>query len=178
MGDSLTNLKKSRPSSVISSWCSYSQPLLPRSSAACTQTTYDVRCYIAAPRCQPLPWNVPLYPKSAHEGLVATNNVWSDETSNSRRCQSRIRSGLHPLGEVVDGDQDELMTTGRFRRNLPDDVDTPYWKRPRWSQCVQLWRWHVNEVPMYLTLETSLNKLATIRLHSQPEILGSHDLTS
>ena len=35
----------------------------------------------------------------------------------------------------------------------------------------------MNEVPMYLTLWTSLNKLATIRLHGQPEIASPHDLT-
>ena len=30
---------------------------------------------------------------------------------------------------------------------------------------------------MYLTLGTSLNKLAAIRLHGQPEVTGPHDLT-
>ena len=30
---------------------------------------------------------------------------------------------------------------------------------------------------MYLTLWTSLNKLATIHLHGQPEIISPHDLT-
>ena len=42
---------------------------------------------------------------------IATDNVWYDETSNLGWCQSRIWGGLHPLGEVIDGDQDELVTT-------------------------------------------------------------------
>ena len=35
-------------------------------------------------------------------------------------------AGSTPLGEVIDGNQDELMTIGRFHRNLLDDVNTPY----------------------------------------------------
>ena len=102
---------------------------------------------------------------------------WSDETSNFNRCQSRIWGGLHPLGKVINTDKDKLMTTGRFRWNLPDNVDAPHRKWPWWSQCMQLWGWHVNEISVYLTLGTSLNELAAIRLHSQPEIASSHDLT-
>ena len=34
----------------------------------------------------------------------------------------------------------------------------------------------MNEVSVYLTLWTSLNKLATIRLHGQLEIVSPHDL--
>ena len=108
---------------------------------------------------------------------IATGNVWSDETSNSIWCQSRIWGGLHPLGEVINGDQDELMTTGRFQWNLPDDVNTPYRKWSWWSQCMQLGRRHVNEISMYLTLGTSLDKLAAIRLQDQPEVASPHNLT-
>ena len=35
------------------------------------------------------------------------------------------RRDLLLFGEVIDGDQDELMTIGRLWRNLPDDVDIP-----------------------------------------------------
>ena len=59
---------------------------------------------------------------------IATDNVWYDETSNPNWCQSRIWGDLHPLGEVINGNQDELMTTGRLRWNLPNDVYTLYWK--------------------------------------------------
>ena len=43
---------------------------------------------------------------------------------------------------------------------------------------MQLEGWHVNEVPVYLTLRTALNKLVTIRLHGQPEIVDPYDLAS
>ena len=35
----------------------------------------------------------------------------------------------------------------------------------------------MNEIPMYLTLETSLNKLVAVYLHGQPEVTSPHDIT-
>ena len=56
---------------------------------------------------------------------ITTNNVWYDETSDPRWCQSRIRSSLHPLGEVINGD-----STGDARGSSLN---------LRWGKCGVWW---------------------------------------
>ena len=50
---SQTSLEKSQSSCEKSSLYSYSRPLLPHSSMACTQTIYDAECHISVIKCQP-----------------------------------------------------------------------------------------------------------------------------
>src|SRR3954471_10224843 len=68
---------------------------------------------------------------------ITTDYVVLDKTSNYLLGDIRIRCGFNPLGEVINGNQNEAMSVRSSRLNLSNHVNAPYCERPRRSQNIQ-----------------------------------------
>ena len=106
---------------------------------------------------------------------VPTDDVVLDEPCNILCSQLYIGHGLHPLGEVLNGDEDITVTGGRIRDYFSDDVDPLYGERPWQGQAIEFGRWSVQKIGIDLTLVTSSDHLTTIEVHSGPVIPLSKD---
>ena len=82
-------------------------------------------------------------------------------------------SRFHPLGEVINGNQNESVSIRSGWLYQPKDIHAPSYKWSRWTHSIELVRWHSDQISVHLTFMTFLHKLATIILHGHPEIPGS-----
>src|SRR3954468_16579581 len=101
-----------------------------------------------------------------------------DKASNHLLGDIRIRCGFNPLGEVIDGNQNEAMSIRSSRLNLSNHINAPHCKRPRRSQNIQRHRRHVHFVSIDLALVTNSDMVMTISFHSGPIVTSPQDLLS
>src|SRR3954462_7445134 len=109
---------------------------------------------------------------------IATDYVVFDKASNHLFGDIRIRCGFNPLGEVIDGNQNEAMSIRNSRDNLSNHINAPHCKRPRRVQNIQRHRRHVHFVSIDLALVTNSDMVMTISFHSGPKITSPQDLLS
>ena len=81
-----------------------------------------------------------------------------DEIYDLLLTNSGKRLSLHPLGEVVGGNQDELMPLGRWWMYLSDDVHGPTPEGPGLDYCVQFLGWDSRDRPVLLAGRASSSK--------------------
>src|SRR3954471_5205994 len=109
---------------------------------------------------------------------ITTDYVVLDKASNHLFGNIRIRCGFNPLGEVINGNQNEAMSIRSSRLNLSNHVNAPHCKRPRRSQDIQRHRRHVHFIGIDLALVTNSDMVMTISFHSGPIITSPQDLLS
>ena len=83
---------------------------------------------------------------------------------------------LHPLREVVDGDEQKLhlpLTLWQWSH----DVDPPLCKWPGWGDSCHFFPWDLLDIPIPLAAITFPDKLCCILLHYRPEIACPHDIS-
>ena len=88
-----------------------------------------------------------------------------------------VRGCLHPLGEIINGNQNESVSIRSGWIYWTDDIHSPSYRWPRWTHSIKFVRWHSDQITVPLTFVAFLHKLATIILHSHPEVTGSKDLS-
>src|SRR4051812_40538438 len=109
---------------------------------------------------------------------ITTDYVVLNKASNHLLGDIRIRCGFNPLGEVIDGNQNETMSIRSSRLNLSNHINAPHCKRPRRSQDIQRHRRHVHFVSINLALVTNSDMVMTISFHSGPIVSSPQDLLS
>src|SRR3954468_9069351 len=109
---------------------------------------------------------------------ITTDYVVLDKTSDHLLGDIRVRCGFNPLGEVIDGNQNEAMSIRSSRLNLSNHINAPHCKRPRRSQNIQRHRRHVHFVSINLALVTNSDMVMTISFHSGPIVTSPQDLLS
>src|SRR3954464_4406341 len=109
---------------------------------------------------------------------ITTYYVVLDKASNHLFGNIRIRCGFNPLGEVIDGNQNETMSIGSSRFNLSNHINAPHCKRPRRSQDIQRHRRRVHFISIDLALVTNSDMVMTISFHSGPIVTSPQDLLS
>src|SRR3954469_21839499 len=109
---------------------------------------------------------------------ITTDYVVLDKASNHLFGNIRIRCSFNPLGEVIDGDQNETMSIGSGRLNLSNHINAPHCERPRRSQDIQRHRRHVHFISIDLALVTNSDMVMTISFHNGPIITSPQDLLS
>ena len=62
---------------------------------------------------------------------VPANEVLLDEASNHILCNGGEGSCFDPLGQVINGHQDETVSIGYSRLDLSNHVDSPHCEWPR-----------------------------------------------
>ena len=67
---------------------------------------------------------------------IPTDKVILNKPGNNILGHGGKQGFFNPLREVINGDDDEVMSIGRGRSNLSNHVNTPHRKRPRRSQDV------------------------------------------
>src|SRR3954471_20474886 len=109
---------------------------------------------------------------------IMTDYVVLDKTSDHLLGDIRVRCGFNPLGEVIDGNQNEAMSIRSSRLNLSNHINAPHCKRPRRSQNIQRHRRHVHLISIDLALVTNSDMVMTISFHSGPIVTSPQDLLS
>src|SRR3954469_12470234 len=109
---------------------------------------------------------------------ITTYYVVLNKASNHLLGDIRIRCGFNPLGEVIDGNQNETMSIGSSRLNLSNHINAPHCERPRRSQNIQRHRRNVHFVSINLALVTNSDMVMTISFHSGPIVTSPQDLLS
>jgi len=101
---------------------------------------------------------------------VTTYQILFNKSLDYFLCYMGIRVGFYPLGEVVDGHQNESMPIARFGVDWPYNIQTPHIKRPRRDHIEQRCRRRIYLVAIYLTLIAFSHIVYIISLHGQPEV--------
>src|SRR4051812_17381913 len=99
---------------------------------------------------------------------ITTDYIVLDKTSNHLLGNIRIRCDFNPLGEVIDGDQNETMSIGSGRLNLSNHINAPHCKRPWGSKYIQRHGRNVHLISIDLALVTNSDMVMTISFHSGP----------
>src|SRR3954468_23725988 len=107
-----------------------------------------------------------------------TDYVVLDKASNHLLGDIRIGCGFNPLGEVINGNQNEAMSIRSSKLNLSNHINAPHCKRPRRSQDIQRHRRHVHFISIDLALVTNSDMVMTISFHSGPIITSPQDFLS
>lgn len=94
-------------------------------------------------------------------------------------CFTNLLSCLfHLLGEVINCNQNQLMSVQCWRVDFLDDVDSPSRKWPWGTQSLQVHHWPLSKVRMVLSHLTLTNKLVIVCHHRTPVITHSLELLS
>ena len=75
-----------------------------------------------------------------------------------------LRSCFHPLGELVNGNQNKSVSIRSDWLYWTYDIHAPRYKSPRWTHCIESVRHHWDQITMHLTFMTFLHKLVAIML--------------
>lgn len=103
------------------------------------------------------------------------NNIPPDEAENVTSSNCGQRLGLHPFGEIIDGDYQELDPSRCFREG-PQNVDAPLNKGPGTLDGNQIGLRLASDGGESLALATLLDKLVYIISQRGPVITPPHNL--